>query len=249
MSRSGRLSGLLAVAVVAAVASKASAADVDKQAKARADREAAKLYPPAAKDAHVEGMVGLACGRNEHNALRNCVVRWERPKGYGFGEAALALAARSPDNPDVTLAATDEGESEQVLFCLRPVSIISNVLLPRHAIVPARLTQTPSKEDILAAAPTEEKARGMFGWVTLHCPVGADGAVGPCQARDEAPLGYGFGEAALSLGSKIKATPKTVDGAPQGDGWVEEPIQFGPLPRPPPPPPAPPAGPEYLCRR
>jgi len=50
-------------------------------------------YPQRAQDEHVSGEVRMRCAVQADGVLTKCKVLRERPKGYGFGEAALALSA------------------------------------------------------------------------------------------------------------------------------------------------------------
>lgn len=65
---------VLALVTAAILASQAKARAAEAAQDSRANQEALEFYPRAAKSAHVQGCVELACGRNEHNALRNCTL-------------------------------------------------------------------------------------------------------------------------------------------------------------------------------
>src|SRR5947209_581694 len=71
-----------------------------------AQQQAAVLafYPPAARAAGIEGQATIRCTRNAHMAMQACTLVSETPAGQGFGAAALAMAARSPDNPKLDFA-------------------------------------------------------------------------------------------------------------------------------------------------
>lgn len=49
----------------------------------------ARLYPPAARRAKIEGVVVLECFVLPRDRVRDCRVLAERPAGFGFAEAAL----------------------------------------------------------------------------------------------------------------------------------------------------------------
>lgn len=226
--------GAIALLVTMALAGVANAQSDKDPATEAADRQALKAYPAAALAQHVQGLVELDCGRNEHNALRNCHVAYETPQGYGFGQAALKLAGRSVDNPAVNVEPTASGERERVRFCLDPSAIMPNDLLPRHVIVSVNVTGRPTLQDVLEVTPSEAITHGISGEVLLSCRVSADGVVGPCHARSEQPQGYGLGAAAEKLAGKFRATPELMDGAPH-PGSFTVPIYFGSAPIPPPP--------------
>lgn len=50
------------------------------------------LYPPAARDAGVEGLVVISCIATAEGKLSACEAVVEKPAGMGFGEASLKLA-------------------------------------------------------------------------------------------------------------------------------------------------------------
>jgi protein TonB len=55
--------------------------------------EMARYYPPRALDGSLGGRVGLGCAVTTAGTLAGCRVESESPGGYGFGAAALKLAA------------------------------------------------------------------------------------------------------------------------------------------------------------
>lgn len=50
-----------------------------------------RVYPPAARTAHIGGEVVLSCGITAAGTMANCLVISETPDGQKFGEAALRL--------------------------------------------------------------------------------------------------------------------------------------------------------------
>ncbi len=51
------------------------------------------VWPGGAYYAHVRGRVEIDCVVNAKGRLEQCVVLTEEPKGWGFGDAAIATAA------------------------------------------------------------------------------------------------------------------------------------------------------------
>jgi protein TonB len=49
------------------------------------------LYPSGASHRHVDGYVVVACAIRTDTRTRRCEVMTERPKGEGFGAAALRM--------------------------------------------------------------------------------------------------------------------------------------------------------------
>lgn len=215
-------------------------------APSRADADPMPYYPVGAVRGGVQGEVGLSCGMNAHAALKDCKVRWQSPQDAGLGVAALAMAARSPDNPAVTVAPRPGGEDVVVRFCLRPPSITPNLLLAHHIVVQPVVTRAPSAAEINRAYPGAAHSQAVSGLVGVRCPVRPDGAVRPCSVVFEVPGSHGFAAAAVSLSSMFRATPLTVDDQPSSGGWIQTSIGFGANP-PPPPAPMPPSM-DQRCR-
>jgi TonB family protein len=54
----------------------------------------ALVYPKKAMREHVHGQATLNCAQRWDGRLDHCVVKSESPRGYGFAQAALRLAAQ-----------------------------------------------------------------------------------------------------------------------------------------------------------
>ncbi len=67
------------------------------------------VYPPQARQQHVEGTVILTCKVTATGDLQNCAVVKETPPGAGFGKAALALAPKYRMNPKAADGSSMEG--------------------------------------------------------------------------------------------------------------------------------------------
>lgn len=58
------------------------------------DSPTPRLYPKAALDARVEGLAVADCAVDAKNLTYDCRIHSESPEGWGFGEAAVAMASR-----------------------------------------------------------------------------------------------------------------------------------------------------------
>ena len=66
----------------------------------------------------------------------------------------------------------------------------------------------------MARAYPEDPARDdVGGAVVLACDITVTGGVGPCNVLSEAPSGFGFGKAALSLGNYFRMKPLSESGS------------------------------------
>jgi len=98
--------------------------------------------------------------------------------------------------------------------------------------------QRPRGEDLEEAYPKVAEALGLQGRASITCRVSSDGQLKLCETTSEAPLGLGFGKAAVSMSSLFQMRPMTVAGHPVGGGRITIPITFrlpaapaiGPLP-------------------
>jgi hypothetical protein len=187
-------------------------------------------YPPAAKAAGVEGQVQLSCAHDAHLAATHCTVVSETPVGQGFGAAALAMAAQSPDNPKVDLP--DEAAKPPapltIHFSLRPPQIVPDLTRMAHTVLKPQVVTQPTLAQIQAAYPERALADQVQGAAAIDCQVLMDGKLAGCQIAGELPGGYGFGQATLDLAGDFLMKPRYVDGAPVGGAIVRVGVTFSP---------------------
>jgi TonB family protein len=84
----------------------------------------------------------------------------------------------------------------------------------------------PTGEDMARYFPDRAMRSGQAGRATIFCRVTADGTLADCHVTEESPLDYGFGDAALKLGSLFRMRPMTKDGKPVEGGMINIPIRF-----------------------
>ena len=242
MWRSGavlKLAGVLALAAVAARAQTdhpaaapppAAPAPASAPAPARVSLADPVLafYPAAARSAGVEGQAVINCRRDEHLALTGCKLVSEDPAGQGFGAAALAMAAKSPQNPRLLLkdAAAEPAADTAIHFTLRPPYITPDVTRMAHIVKSASIVTQPTNAQIQAEYPPRALDNQVEGGAVIECVVTISGKLAECQVYDERPTGYGFGQAALDLAGDFTLKPRLIDGEAVGGSPVKISVAF-----------------------
>lgn len=187
------------------------------------------FYPAAARASGVEGQATITCERNEHLALRACKLVSEQPAGQGFGAAALALAAKSPDNPKLDIAdpSVRPPITVTVSFRLHPSpGLYPDLSLMGHTLLQPVLVSGPTFAQTQAAYPARALSDGIDGVAILDCLVTDKGRLDACRPYAENPSGYGFGAAALDLAADFTLKPRLLDGDPVGGVEVHVPVPF-----------------------
>jgi TonB family protein len=199
------------------------------------------FYPPAARAAGVEGQATIRCGRDAQMKLTGCALVSEAPAGRGFGAAALALAAASPDNPklDVTNPALLKPADFAVAFRLHPPSVDPDLSGMSHILTRPAVAHAPSSAEMARYVPAG--AGSVGGHATLRCHVSVEGRLFECAVLQESPPHLHLGDAAARIAQDLyRLTPGLLDGQPDPRAEVELGIDFGGA-LVPPGPPSPPA--------
>ena len=109
---------------------------------------------------------------------------------------------------------------------LLPVRFAGDVPPPLgQAITAPRWIRRPTGGDLASVIPRAAYA-GIDGEAVTSCTVTRNGDLVDCVTVSEAPLGAGFGAAALKLMPRFKMTPMTADGKTVEGGTVRIPIRF-----------------------
>ncbi|TAJ71702.1 MAG: TonB family protein [Phenylobacterium sp.] len=94
-------------------------------------------------------------------------------------------------------------------------------------VAEARWKRVPSAYERALAYPSQASKTRTAGQATLKCKINDIGAPAHCSVHSEAPAGYGFGKALMSLRSKMRFhAPKAGE-----DPWVLIAVRFDPDPR------------------
>jgi TonB family protein len=91
---------------------------------------------------------------------------------------------------------------------------------------PIRIVR-PTREEIMSQYPRDALAQGISGRATVECEVIASGLLDHCRVLEEAPTGYGFGDAAVQLAFEHSVRPDAEGRLPVGRR-VELPVTFAP---------------------
>lgn len=187
-----------------------------------------EYYPERARAEGVDGNALLKCRVTEYAVLMDCVLAEENPAGFGFGDAALALAKLTKDHPRMSETPSSAGMLSEFKFRLNPPMIEPNTLLPLVVITNPDFLERPDPARMHYPARAERAQ--VAGHVDLKCVVNEKGKVEACVVAEETPTGFGFGKAAIDFVSTYKMRPKTRDGVPTGGAHVNFPINFVPGP-------------------
>jgi len=84
----------------------------------------------------------------------------------------------------------------------------------------------PNGRTFRAFYPKAARKSRIDGRVTMLCGILATGALTKCSTVDEAPLGWGFGDAALGLASEFRMKRVTPSGQSVAGGTITIPMVF-----------------------
>lgn len=175
------------------------------------------FYPAAAREAGVGGEAMLRCKLSPHYALEDCRLEKETPEGYGFGQAALAMAAQS----EPSRYGGFEGRSDEqrtVTFKASPLRIEPDLRPAPSIVFDAVWIRRPTPEEVKKAFP--RGAQSDTGRVRIGCDIAIDTRVKNCVIYQETPAGQGFGEAALKLSKSFRLQPNMIKGKPSEGGFM-----------------------------
>lgn len=192
--------------------------------------DVASAYPAKARAESVGGQATLDCDLTKTATLAACGILVETPRGYGFGRAARTLAARFAADTTMLGDKSLKGMAVQVRFTFAP-----EILTDREPrIGKPRWAAMPTSEQFLAAFPeAANTARIATARIVLACKVQPDGGLAGCGVESEAPTGFGFGKAALSVSSGFRVQLWSDEGLPVVGGMLRVPIRFQIEPAPP----------------
>ena len=205
-----------AIAAVGLVgATGAAAQQAPSWAEAPSVADMAAVYPEKAKAQGVRGEVNLTCTFDHQGRPRDCYPIGEKPAMMGFRFAAQKLVAKlRTDTPGVN------GQEVKIPFTFDPkvASGEASVHAPAWAVLPS-LAEFQANFPKMANGVNDVR-------VTLVCTVAGGGALSGCSVDREEPAGQGYGAAALTLSSKIRAGLWSLEGEPMVGAKVRLPLHY-----------------------
>lgn len=197
----------------------------------------AKHYPGRASAEEKGGWAIISCRISDDRRLTACKVAAEAPEGYGFGDAAVAVAdefrlVKPKDGQSITgrrvrIPIAWSLEGNQGPPKAYPAGEPSMIVSIAPSGTQKRLTfACPSKTEpdrACLAKSAEWQARpeiedlanlvrkGADGASALECSVGAEGRLENCKVENSSPLAN---DEVLSIAERFRAAPKTADDEP-----------------------------------
>lgn len=160
-------------------------------------------YPDAARTAPADGSASIGCvfDATDRSPTR-CHVDHEQPVGYGFGEAALALAPRfrlSADLQNLPWPAPNVRGYSVRFF--RSERRLDTPAVGGPDLTYADLTWSawPTSLELGRFYPERAQRLGIAGQVTARCSIASDGSLRECAVVAEQPAGYEFGAALMRV--------------------------------------------------
>lgn len=176
----------------------------------------------------------VTCTVGAGGAMGECHVTSESTPGVRLGDTALGLAQRYRAELWARTGQPSEGREINAKFDFaqgalsqRPDSMADMLARSGVALVTAPDWEgKPSGRDVEDFYPPAALYYEVNGMVRLACKVQDTGATNGCYVMSEAPNGFGFGEAALSIAPLFKMKPATLGGKPVSGHLVVIPVGF-----------------------
>lgn len=196
-----------------------------------------RFYPATARAQNVDGRVVLMCHVHLDTSV-SCDIQLAEPGGWGFSEAALAIAQSFRLTPLIRNGQPVEGGRVQVPISFhidepsranyQPLTAEQSAMLGQvpESVVP-RWDRAPNLETVTAAYPADALRNHVRGRALLSCQINPDSTIA-CELRSEKPDGAGFGQAALTLVPQFHVSEFNSEfRSHHADGHFLLPLNFG----------------------
>jgi hypothetical protein len=151
------------------------------------------IYPGRAREARKSGSAVVRCSGKAGVRLSGCVVADEWPASLDFGANALAIATSFNASHLPVDPATEAAVVVRVDF------EFPDAPPPSPPIPMGGWDHRPTIEDLTLYYPENAATMDQEGWTLVRCVVAPHGELSQCILAAEAPTGFGFGKAALTL--------------------------------------------------
>jgi len=195
-----------------------------------------RVYPVAAREAGIVGKVRLGCNVSIEGQLEQCQVLLQKPPGWGFGVAALAMAKSFSWRPETVngvavggvpvVVPFDFGASSGEYGAVTIMEFDSPATTPR--LVDPIWSQTPTRAQVESVFPPEDLDKIDLGYVVLRCRMKPDGFLTHCDALTARPEAREFKLAALKLADDFKLSVADYEPRVLKQVSVEIPVTFAP---------------------
>lgn len=175
-----------------------------------------QFYPPAALHQNVSGVVNLRC-LVQLDTTAQCVAASETPSGWGFADAALAIARSFRMTPALSNGRPVEGGRVNVPirfnFPYEPDPFPEEyqnlfALLPRDEVIELPIwDEAPNFAEVRQTFPTPWD-EGFEARVLLSCQLRQDRRLADCAVERAFPGNVGAGEAALNLTDRFRVSER-----------------------------------------
>lgn len=181
-------------------------------------KQIAAALPERARSEDVGGAADIDCLAAADGRLSDCKVVAERAPGYGFGAAALGLAALYQVGPS-------QAGGRVKIPVVWPVGAGWGYRdASRDPVLPAPIwASVPSAAAMKAAFPAGATTT-PFGNVVLHCNLDSEGRLRRCATKTGSA--FGLDSAAKSLVGGFKLRYAAADAAKMSAFWVDVPFRF-----------------------
>ncbi len=165
------------------------------------------VWPKAAMKQGIGGWALLSCHVTERGTLQLCTVEKETPSAAGFGAAATALTPQfllKPAQLRGQPVAYDDYKLRINWESLNGLNRSQGLPMGETVYAVAPWASAPTRAEFAAAYPSEARAKGLAGKVSMRCKVSKVGALTGCELGNERPQGQGFRAAAKGLVESFK---------------------------------------------
>jgi TonB family protein len=168
----------------------------------------------------VVGRVSRGIGADWYQIRWNNQIAYIRQQDAVAGEEAPPSIAERPKPEEEEMPAEPEEPQGPDVAEFPPLPPAAGLELSD-----VRWARAPNARDFARFYPHRALEQGRSGRVVLDCVAAASGAL-DCSVAEENPVGWGFGDAAISIARQARIEPTTPDGRSVAGAHVRVPLAF-----------------------